>query len=210
MSSAVKTMQLQMERLQEEMANTLNTEKIRKTRKHERAHLAKPNMEFMKGVLDKTSALREYYDAEDPTTHWLNAEPACVARRGVFSRGGGGKYHTSQHAHPDIIEFRERTASFQLELQSKYGGALPAAERSRLAKERAKLQLEEQEILERAKQEYNNITTLHGRTPPPQLLGIAPTETDIKFLESVYNMFNIQSEQIKALEAEIQELKKDK
>ena len=195
MSSAVQTMQLQMERLQEEMANTLNTEKIRKTREHERAHLAKPNMEFMKGVLDKASTLREYYDAADPTMHWLH------------------EYHPT-HAHhsnfPEMIEFRERTASFQLELQSKYGGALPAAERSRLAKEREKLQLEEQEIRGRAEEKYTNITTLPGRQPPRPLFGMAPAETDIKFLESVYNMFNIQSEKIKALETIIQVLKKDK
>ena len=195
MSSAVKTMQLQMDRLQEEMAVALKMEQDKQEREHERSILAKPNMEFMKGILDKTSALREYYNAEDPTLHWLHyaLNP-----------------HSLSSKYPAMIEFRERTASFQLKLQSKYGGALPAAERSRLAKERAKLQLEEREIQERERQESVNIATTLGRKPPRHLLGNVPTETDIKFIEGVYNMFNIQSEQIKALEAEIQELKKDK
>ena len=202
MSSAVQTMQLQMERLQEEMANTLNTEKIRKTREHERAHLAKPNMEFMKGVLDKTSALREYYDAEDPTTHWLHADL---------------RNNPSESQYPDMIEFRERTTARKNEIQSKYRRGRRSSKacwrpediafNAALTKELQEITAEEQEIHERAKQEYNNITTLPGRTPPPQLLGIAPAETDIKFLESVYNMFNIQSEQIKSLETIIQELK---
>ena len=189
MSSAVKTMQLQMERLQEEMSNTLNTEKIRKTRAQERSILAKPNMEFMKGLLDKSSTLREYYDAEDPTTHWLHRS----------------QNHRFQSKYPAMIEWGERARSFT----AKYGAsALPPP--PAIAKEFNKLQLEEQEIQEREKQEYKNITTLPGRMPPQPLLGIAPVETDTKFLESVYNMFNIQSKQIKTLEAEIQELKKDK
>ena len=200
MSSAVKTMQLQMDRLQEEMAVALKMEQDKQEREHERSILAKPNMEFMKGVLDKASALREYYDAPDPTVHWLHYAPNAREKDNPHF----------QIKYPAMIEFRERTASFQLKLQSKYGGALPAAERSRLAKERAKLQLEEREIQERERQESVNIATTLGRKPPRHLLGNVPTETDIKFIEGVYNMFNIQSEKIKALEAEIQELKKDK
>ena len=208
MSSAVQTMQLQMERLQEEMANTLNTEKIRKTREHERAHLAKPNMEFMKGVLDKTSALREYYNAEDPTTHWLHADPPAARS------DPGWSIPRALNKIPEMIEFRERTTARKNEIRSKYRRGRRRDQRpediafnAALTKELQEITTEEQEIHERAKQEYNNITTLPGRTPPPQLLGIAPAETDIKFLESVYNMFNIQSEQIKSLETIIQELK---
>lgn len=202
MSSAVKTMQLQMERLHEELSNALNTEKIRKTRAQERSILAKPNMEFMKGLLDKSSTLREYYDAEDPTTHWLHADR---------------DQHPSESQYPDMIEFRERTTARKNEIQSKYRRGRWRDQRpediafnAALTKELQEIIAEEQEIQEREKQEYKNITTLPGRMPPRPLLGIAPVETDTKFLESVYNMFNIQSKQIKTLEAEIQELKKDK
>jgi len=216
MSSAVQTMQLQMERLQEEIANTLNTEKIRKTREHEKAHLAEPNMEFMKGVLDKTSALREYYDAPDPTMHWLHYAPGAHAKGTHF-----------QSKYPAMVEWRERTTPRQIEIRSEYrqcyrGGDLKLQRRealhppteediafnAALEKELREFQLAEQEIQERERQEIVNITTISGRKPPRHILGIVPAETDIKFLESVYNMFNIQSEQIKALEVEIQELKK--
>jgi hypothetical protein len=205
MSSAVQTMQLQMERLQEEIANTLNTEKIRKTREHERAHLAKPNMEFMKGILDKTSALREYYDAEDPTMHWLHADAHLLRARRDDRHDARAASHSQ---YPDMIEFRERTTARKMELWNLYM-ALQRKDSSSaaLTKELQEITAEEREIQERQRQEIANITTISGRTPPPQLLGNAPTETDIKFLESVYNMFNIQSEQIKTLEAEIQELK---
>ena len=218
MSSAVKTMQLQMERLQEEIANTLNTEKIRKTREHEKAHLAEPNMEFMKGVLDKTSALREYYYAPDPTMHWLHYAPGAHAEGTHF-----------QSKYPAMVEWRERTTPRQIEIRSEYRqcerarmGAQKRASyqppteediafNAAIKKELRELQLEEQEIQERERQEIVNITTISGRKPPRHLSwheAHVPAETDIKFLESVYNMFNIQSEQIKALEVEIQELKK--
>ncbi len=209
MSSAVKTMQLQMERLQEEMSNTLNTEKIRKTRAQERSILAKPNMEFMKGLLDKSSTLREYYDAEDPTTHWLHEYH--------HQYDGRARAHAARHPpypphpqYPDMIEFRERTAARKMELWNLYMALLQKNSDTPRPKELQEIIAEEQEIQERAKQEYKNITTLPGRMPPQPLLGIAPVETDTKFLESVYNMFHIQSKQIKTLEAEIQELKKDK
>lgn len=225
MSSAVQTMQLQIERLQEEIANTLNTEKIRKTREHEKAHLAEPNMEFMKGVLDKTSALREYYDAPDPTMHWLHYAPGAHAKGTHF-----------QSKYPAMVEWRERTTPRQIEIRSEYrqcdrgrdrrgawdseriepqrrASYQPPTEEdiafnAALEKELREFQLAEQEIQERERQEIVNITTISGRKPPRHILGIVPAETDIKFLESVYNMFNIQSEQIKALEVEIQELKK--
>ena len=80
-----------------------------------------------------------------------------------------------------------------------------------LEKELREFQLAEQEIQERERQEIVNITTISGRKQPRHLSwheAHVPAETDIKLLESVYNMFNIQSEQIKALEVEIQELKK--
>jgi len=202
MSSAVQTMQLQMERLQEEMANTLNTEKIRKTREHERAHLAKPNMEFMKGVLDKTIALREYYDAEDPTTHWLHEyypRPCSPAQCQRLSYMSARKKEIISEKH-NINNTIDEEKKFEWEAVQKNAA---------LTKELKEItdHLQEQEQDDHDEQEYNNITTLPGRTPPPQLLGIAPAETDIKFLESVYNMFNIQSEQIKSLETIIQELK---
>jgi len=78
-----------------------------------------------------------------------------------------------------------------------------------IEKELREFQLAEQEIQERERQEIVNITTISGRKPPLHLLGKVPAETDIKFLESVYNMFNIQSEQIKLLKVEIKKLKKD-
>jgi len=210
MSSAVQTMQLQMKRLQEEMANTLNTEKIRKTREHERSILAKPNMEFMKGVLDKASALREYYDASDPTLHWLHYAPNAREKDNP---------HFQSH-YPAMKEWREGAMSMQKKIRSEYRqcranvrGGYTEEDRvfnAGLDKKLRELQLEEREIQERERQESVNIATIPGRKPPHHLLGNVPTETDIKFLESVYNMFNIQSEQIKSLKVEIQRLKKDK
>lgn len=227
MSSAVKTIQLQMERLQEEMAVALKMEQDKQEREHERSILAKPNMEFMKGVLDKASALREYYDASDPTLHWLHYAPGAHAK---------GTHVQSKY--PAMVEWRERTTPRQIEIRSEYrqcdrgrdrrgawdnfvfepqrrASYQPPTEEdiafnAALEKELREFQLEEREIQERERQESVNIATIPGRKPPRHLLGNVPTETDIKFLESVYNMFNIQSEQIKALEAEIQELKKDK
>ena len=210
MSSAVKTIQLQMERLQEEMAVALKMEQDKQEREHERSILAKPNMEFMKGVLDKASALREYYDASDPTLHWLHYAPN--ARE---------KDNPHFHSHyPAMKEWRERAMSMGKKIRSEYRqcranvrGGYTEEDRvfnAGLDKKLRELQLEEREIQERERQESVNIATIPGRKPPRHLLGNVPTETDIKFLESVYNMFNIQSEQIKALEAEIQELKKDK
>jgi hypothetical protein len=210
MSSAVKTMQLQMERLQEEMSNTLNTEKIRKTRAQERSILAKPNMEFMKGLLDKSSTLREYYDAEDPTTHWLHEYYPPPTR----SVAHGRSIRSALSKIPEMIEFVERTSARKMEIINLQMALQRKDSDTPRPKELQEIIAEEQEIRERlmatAEQEYKNIKTLPGRMPPQPLLGIAPVETDTKFLESVYNMFNIQSEQIKTLEAEIQELKKDK
>lgn len=210
MSSAVKTMQLQMERLQEEMAVALKMEQDKQEREHERSILAKPNMEFMKGVLDKASALREYYDASDPTLHWLHYAPNAREKDNP---------HFQSH-YPAMKEWREGAMSMQQKIRSEYRqcranvrGGYTEEDRvfnAGLDKKFRELQLEEREIQERERQESVNIAKIPGRKPPRHLLGNAPTETDIKFLESVYNMFNIQSEQIKALEAEIQELKKDK
>jgi len=205
MSSAVKTMQLQMERLQEEMSNTLNTEKIRKTRAQERSILAKPNMEFMKGLLDKSSTLREYYAAEDPTTHWLHEyypRPCSPAQRQRLS-------YMSARKNEIISEKRNINNTIDEEKKFEWEGVRKNAALTEELKEITD-HLQEQEQDDHDEQEYKNITTLPGRMPPQPLLGIAPVETDTKFLESVYNMFHIQSKQIKTLEAEIQELKKDK
>jgi hypothetical protein len=213
MSSAVKTIQLQMERLQEEMAVALKMEQDKQDREHKQAHLTEPNMEFMKGVLDKTSALREYYDAPDPTMHWLHYAPGARERA-----------HTPfQSNYPAMIEFRERTTLRKIKIESEYrrqselkGAARLTKEdiafNAAIKKELREFQLEEQEIQERERQECVNIRTISGRKPPPHLSyrGVhVPAETDIKFLESVYNMFNIQSEQIKLLKVEIKKLKKD-
>ena len=212
MSSAVKTIQLQMERLQEEMAVALKMEQDKQDREHKQAHLTEPNMEFMKGILDKASALREYYDAPDPTMHWLH-----------YARGAHAKGTHFQSKYPAMIEFRERTTLRKIKIESEYrrqselkGGARLTKEdiafNAAITKELREFQLEEQEIQERERQECVNIRTISGRKPPPHLSYRevhVPAETDIKFLESVYNMFNIQSEQIKLLKVEIKKLKKD-
>jgi hypothetical protein len=232
MSSAVKTIQLQMERLQEEMANTLKMEQDKQDREHKQAHLTEPNMEFMKGVLDKASALREYYDAEDPTTHWLHYAPGArecgrsryddrASARLLFATGDRTPFQSN---YPAMIEFEERTTARKMEIiwrqKELYdlgvggvdGDEARDLEFAALTKERKEFTDEQSLIRERAEQEYKNIMTISGRKPPPHLSYRevhVPAETDIKFLESVYNMFNIQSEQIKLLKVEIKKLKKD-
>lgn len=189
----------QMEKLQTDMNEV--KQKEARTKKYERkASLKqKPNLDFMEEWLENSAILKEYYESEDQSNHWYKI-------RNIMK-------------HKDVKDFIDRT-NINLETTS-MSKLVSNLEYTKIVDNIEKKMAEMKEFFHKEGIRCSNYAKHAKHAPSKQdpshnIRGLYwdkisenqyPGPAQIKFVQSVFNMFKIQQEKIDKLEKEIEQLK---
>lgn len=218
----MQELQHQMARLQTEIEETKQREKTEKAFKEKASHEQNPNLDFMKEYLEKSAILKEYYESEDQPNHWYRKQdimqhPAIkefIATSGInLSRVSMDVLHSNLE-YRKLVEDIEKQLSEMKEFYQPKPRCLPFQPFKEIEPDsegnpeaylkwmqRKKTHLRQEGT--RCSQHREVPQVVFPRVEFPRDVmnnNLYPGVSQLKFVESVYNMFKIQQKKIDELE----------